>query len=96
MKKLSLPVQIFIALALGIVAGLILLATGEGGVAFAVEYIKPIGTIFLNLLKFIVVPIVLTSIIQGVISLSDIKKVGTIGLTTVVYYFLTTAFAITI
>ncbi len=96
MKKLSLPVQIFIALALGIVAGLILLNMGEGGVAFAVEYIKPIGTIFLNLLKFIVVPIVLTSIIQGVISLSDVKKVGTIGLTTIVYYFLTTAFAITI
>ena len=96
MKKLSLPVQIFIALALGIVAGLILLNMGEGGVALAVEYIKPIGTIFLNLLKFIVVPIVLTSIIQGVISLSDVKKVGTIGLTTIVYYFLTTAFAITI
>ena len=96
MKKLSLPVQIFIALALGIVAGLILLNMGESGVAFAVEYIKPIGTIFLNLLKFIVVPIVLTSIIQGVISLSDVKKVGTIGLTTIVYYFLTTAFAITI
>ncbi|MBQ6623781.1 MAG: cation:dicarboxylase symporter family transporter, partial [Mogibacterium sp.] len=68
MKKLSLPVQIFIALGLGIVAGLIFLAMGEGGVAFAVGYIKPIGTIFLNLLKFIVVPIVLTSIIQGVIS----------------------------
>ena len=96
MKKLSLPVQIFIALGLGIVAGLIFLAMGEGGVAFAVGYIKPIGTIFLNLLKFIVVPIVLTSIIQGVISLSDVRKVGTIGLTTVVYYFLTTAFAITI
>ena len=96
MKKLSLPVQIFIALGLGIVAGLIFLAMGEGGVNFAVSFIKPFGTIFLNLLKFIVVPIVITSIVQGVVSLSDIKKVGTIGLKTVVYYFLTTAFAITI
>ena len=96
MKKLSLPVQIFIALGLGIVAGLIFLSMGEGGVAFAVDYIKPFGTIFLNLLKFIVVPIVITSIVQGVVSLSDIKKVGTIGLKTVIYYFLTTAFAITI
>ena len=69
---------------------------GEGGVNFAVSFIKPFGTIFLNLLKFIVVPIVITYIVQGVVSLSDIKKVGTIGLKTVVYYFLTTAFAITI
>ena len=96
MKKLSLPIQIFIALGLGVVAGLILLSVGEGGVGFAVDYIKPIGTIFLNLLKFIVVPIVITSIIQGVVSLSDIKKVGSIGLKTIIYYFLTTAFAITI
>ncbi len=96
MKKLSLPIQIFIALGLGVVAGLILLSTGEVGVSIAVDYIKPIGTIFLNLLKFIVVPIVITSIIQGVVSLPDIKKVGSIGLKTVIYYFLTTAFAITI
>ena len=92
--KQSLPLQIFIALGLGIVAGLILLAVG--GTDFAINYIKPFGTIFLNLLKFIVVPIVITSIVQGVVSLSDIKKVGTIGLRTIIYYFCTTAFAITI
>ena len=82
--KQSLPLQIFIALGLGIVAGLIFLAAGENAVAFSVSYIKPIGTIFLNLLKFIVVPIVITSIVQGVVSLSDIKKVGTIGLRTII------------
>ena len=92
--KNSLPLQIFIALALGIVVGLICLAAGLAD--FTNEYIKPFGTIFLNLLKFIVVPIVLTSIIQGVVSLSDIKKVGTIGLRTIIYYFCTTAFAIII
>ena len=92
--KNSLPIQIFIALALGIVAGLIFLAAGAAD--FTTEYIKPFGTIFLNLLKFIVVPIVITSIVQGVVSLSDIKKVGTIGLRTIIYYFCTTAFAITI
>ena len=94
--KQSLPLQIFIALGLGIVAGLIFLSAGENAVAFTVSYIKPIGTIFLNLLKFIVVPIVITSIVQGVVSLSDIKKVGTIGLRTIIYYFCTTAIAITI
>ena len=62
---------------------------------FAENYIKPFGTIFLNLLKFIVVPIVLFSIMSGIISMSDIKKVGSIGLKTVIYYFCTTAFAIT-
>lgn len=63
---------------------------------FAQSYIKPFGTIFLNLVKFIVVPIVLFSIMCGIISMRDIKKVGSIGLKTVVYYLCTTAFAITI
>ena len=59
---------------------------------FAETYIKPFGTIFLNLLKFIVVPIVLFSIMCGIISMKDIKKVGSIGAKTVVYYMCTTAF----
>ncbi|SDB06604.1 Sodium:dicarboxylate symporter family protein [Butyrivibrio sp. INlla16] len=63
---------------------------------FADSYIKPIGTIFLNLLKFIVVPIVLFSIMAGIISMSDIRKVGSIGIKTVCYYLCTTAVAIVI
>ena len=90
-KKLSLAGQIFIALILAIIAGLLMQSHAE----FAENYIKPFGTIFLNLLKFIVVPIVLFSIMSGIISMSDIKKVGSIGLKTVIYYFCTTAFAIT-
>lgn len=93
-KKLSLAVQIFIGLGLGIIAGLIFLAAGK--VEWAVSYVKPFGTIFLNLIKFIVVPIVLTSIISGVISMRDIRKVGSIGLKTVLYYLLTTACAVVI
>ena len=84
--------QIFIALVLAIAAGLLLQKHAQ----FAETYIKPFGTIFLNLLKFIVVPIVLFSIMCGIISMRDIKKVGAIGLKTVVYYMCTTAFAITI
>lgn len=91
-KKMSLAMQIFIALVLAIAAGLLL----QKHVQFAETYIKPFGTIFLNLLKFIVVPIVLFSIMCGIISMRDIKKVGAIGLKTVVYYMCTTAFAITI
>lgn len=90
-KKMSLAMQIFIALVLAIAAGLLLQRYAQ----LAETYIKPFGTIFLNLLKFIVVPIVLFSIMCGIISMRDIKKVGAIGLKTVVYYMCTTAFAIT-
>ena len=93
-KKLSLAVQIFIALGLGILAGLGFLAINRADLAVA--YVKPFGTIFLNLIKFIVVPIVLSSIICGVISMKDIRKVGSIGWKTVVFYMLTTAFAVVI
>ena len=94
MKKIksNLALQIFIALVLAIIAGLLM---GKQ-VAFANSYIKPIGTIFLNLLKFIVCPIVLFSILAGMISMKDIKKVGSFGVTTIVYYLLITAVAIVI
>jgi len=94
MKKLksSLAAQIFIALVLAIVVGLLF---GKDP-AFANNYIKPFGTIFLNLLKFIVCPIVLFSILCGMISMKDIRKVGSIGLKTIGYYLCTTAVAIVI
>lgn len=88
-KKTSLTGQIFIALVLAIVVGIFM----QGCPDIAQNYIKPFGTIFLNLLKFIVCPIVLFSILGGIISMSDIRKVGSIGVKTVVYYMCTTAFA---
>ena len=94
-KRLPLAFWIFIGLVVGIAAGLILMAV-PNGVAIANGYIKPWGTIFLNLLKFVVVPIVLLSIASGVISMKDIKKVGAIGGKTIVYYICTTAFAVII
>ena len=93
-KKLSLAAQIFIALGLGIIAGLVFLAFGRADIA--INYVRPIGTIFLNLIKFIVVPIVLSSIICGVISMKDIHKVESIGIKTLLYYMLTTSLAIAI
>ena len=94
MKKLksNLAAQIFIALVLAIIVGLLFGKNPD----FANNYIKPIGTIFLNLLKFIVCPIVLFSILAGMISMKDIKKVGSIGVKTIVYYLGTTAVAILI
>ena len=83
MKKIksNLALQIFIALVLAIVVGLLMGKHAD----FANSYIKPFGTIFLNLLKFIVCPIVLFSILSGMISMKDIKKVGSIGIKTIVY-----------
>lgn len=91
-KKLSLAIQIFMGLFLGILAGFLFLAAGKSD--WAVNYVKPFGTIFLNLIKFIVIPIVLCSIISGVISMKDIRKVGSIGGKTIVFYMLTTACAV--
>lgn len=91
-KKNSLARNIFIALVLSIIVGLLMQSQAE----FLSTYIKPFGDIFLNLLKFIVTPIVLFSIIGGIISMKDIRKVGEVGGFTVIYYFLTTACAIVI
>lgn len=90
-KKINLTMQIVIALVLGIIVGLLM----QDHQTSADSFIKPFGTIFLNLIKTVVVPLVLFSITQGVISLQDIKKVGSIGGKTVAYYMCTTAFAVT-
>ena len=91
-KKLALSTQIFIALILAIGAGIALTGNPE----FAKTYIKPFGTIFLNLIKWIVCPLVFFSIMAGVVSMRDIKKVGVVGGSTVLYYLCTTAFAVAI
>ena len=91
-KKLPLAAYIFIGLVLGILAGCGLMKNPE----IAVNYIKPFGTLFLNLVKFIVVPIVLFSIMSGVISMKDMRKVGSIGVKTIAYYMCTTAVAVVI
>ena len=91
-RKLSLAAWIFIGMFAGILAGLCFLKNPD----FTTNYIKPIGTIYINLLKFLVVPVVLFSIADGVISLKDIKRVGSVGLKTFIYYMFTTALAVII
>jgi len=91
-KKMSLATQIFIGLVSGIIVGLFFVSRPD----FAISYIQPWGTLFLNLIKFIVVPIVLFSIASGVISMKDIRKVGSVGWKTITYYLCTTACAVVI
>ena len=90
-KKMGLPMQIFLALILGIVVGLALYFAGAA--EFTTSYLKPFGDIFVNLLKFIMVPVVLLSMIDGIISMGDMKKVGSVGWKTVAYFMVTTAIA---
>ena len=91
-KNIPLALQIFIALILAVIVGLLMQKIPD----IATAYIKPFGTIFLNLIKFIVGPIVLFSIMAGIVSMRDLKKLGAIGGTTLIYYFFTTAIAISI
>ena len=91
-KKPSLTVQITISLLIGIVAGIAMQSIPD----IAEGYVKPFGTIYLNLIKMIVVPVVVLSIIQGIVSLQDVRKVGSIGIKTIAFYLVTTAIAVTL
>ncbi len=95
MKKLALHWKILIGMALGVIFGIIL-SIIEGGDAFIGNYIKPFGTIFINLLKLIAVPLILASLIKGVSDLKDISKLSQMGGRTIVTYLITTLTAVTI
>lgn len=86
--------QIIIGMILGILWGLFSSVLGFN--EFTSDYIRPFGTIFINLLKLIAVPLVLASLVVGVASLNDITKLSRMGGKTVAIYMVTTVFAITI
>ena len=95
MKKLALHTQIIIGLVLGLVFGLVVIKTNIPN-SFTLDFIKPIGTIFINALKMIAVPLVLSSLIVGVSNLGDVSKLSRIGGKTIAIYLCTTVLAITI
>lgn len=86
--------QILIGLLLGLLFGLLAAAQGWG--RFVTHWIAPFGMIFINLLKLIAVPLVLASLIVGVTSLSDLKRLSRIGGKTIFLYIATTSVAIVI
>ena len=94
MPKLAMHWWILIGLVLGVAYGYV--AAVAGGTEHVLEYIKPIGKLFLNLLKMIAVPLVLFSLVAGVASLNDTSKLGRIGGKSIVLYLATTAIAISI
>ncbi len=88
-RRISLTYQILISLILAVIVGIFM----QNHCDIARKFIRPFGNIFLNLLKFIVVPMVLFSIMGGIISMKDIRKVGSIGLKTLVFFTITTTLA---
>jgi Na+/H+-dicarboxylate symporter len=90
---MNLSVQIFISLVLSVVVGLVL---GDGAAAPVKMWIAPIGSIFINLIKMMIVPVVFCSLVVGMTSMGDMKKLGRIGIKTLCLYLVTTAIAIVI
>ena len=95
MKNIALHWKILIGMALGVAFGLAL-SFVSGGAAFIGDYIKPFGTIFINLLKLIAIPLILASLIKGVSDLQDISKLSQMGGRTILTYVTTTLIAVTI
>jgi Na+/H+-dicarboxylate symporter len=95
MKKLALHWKILIGMVLGILFGL-LMTSFDWGLEFVTNWIKPVGSIFVKLLKLIAVPLILASLIKGISDLKDISKFKNIGLKTISIYIGTTVIAITI
>lgn len=95
MKKIALHWQILIGMITGVIFGF-LMTKASGGVDFIKNWIQPIGTIFVNLLKLIAVPLIIASLIKGISDLKDISKFKTIGGRTIIIYIFTTVVAICI
>ena len=95
MKKLALHWQIVIGMVAGVVFALIM-TKFSWGKPLITDWVKPFGTIFINALKLIAVPLILASLIKGVSDLKDISKLSKMGGRTIVTYILTTVMAVSI
>ncbi len=90
MRNMKLTTKIFIGLVFGVIVGLFM----QGAPQVAQIYIKPFWTLFINLIKMVIVPLVFSSLIIGISSIGDPKLLGRIGGKTLAYYLATTAIAV--
>ncbi|MQP24473.1 cation:dicarboxylase symporter family transporter [Flavobacterium sp. LMO8] len=95
MKKLALHWQILLGMVFGVLFAFLLIQF-EWGKDVIVDWVKPFGTIFINLLKLIAVPLILASLIKGISDLKDISKLSKMGGRTIGMYVLTTILAVSI
>ena len=94
-KHIPLHTKILLGLVIGLLFGLLCIITGIPG-TFVIHYIKPFGTIFVNALKMVAMPLILASLIVGVANLGDISKLSRIGGRTISIYLITTIIATTL
>jgi Na+/H+-dicarboxylate symporter len=95
MKNLALHWKILLGMVIGVAFGF-LMVNFSGGKELVLDWVKPFGTIFINALKLIAVPLILGSLISGVSDLKDISKLSKMGGKTVLIYLLTTVLAVSI
>ncbi|MDG1330626.1 MAG: dicarboxylate/amino acid:cation symporter [Flavobacteriaceae bacterium] len=95
MKKIALHWKILIGMALGVIVGL-LMTMIDGGMGVVQDWIKPFGTIFINSLKLIAIPLILAALIKGVSDLKDISKLSKMGTRTILIYIMTTVVAVSV
>ena len=95
MKKIALHWKILIGMALGVIVGL-LMTMVDGGMGVVQDWIKPFGTIFINSLKLIAIPLILAALIKGVSDLKDISKLSKMGTRTILIYIMTTVVAVSV
>lgn len=89
MKKSKSAIVTFASLIVSIIIGVILQGNPEKA-----EFFRPLGTIYINLIKMIMVPLVFSSLIMGISSITDLKKIGKMGVVTIIYFMVTTALAV--
>ncbi len=94
MKKIALHWQILIGMGLGVLFGI--LAVWLGFIDLAADWIAPFGTIFINLLKLIAIPLIIASLIKGVSDMKNLSRLSVLGGRTVALYLATTVVAVTI
>ena len=95
MKKLPLHLRIILGMLLGVICGAVF-TKFENGNAFILDWVKPFGTIFINALKLIAMPLIISSLIKGVSDLKDISRLSLMGGRTIGIYLITTIIAVSI
>ena len=94
--RIRIPLYAKILLGMGLGIGFGFLAIALHGEGFVRDWVAPFGTIFMRLLKLIAVPLVLVSLVLGVVNLKDIRNLSRIGLKTILIYVCTTVLAVSI
>lgn len=90
-KKMGLPLQMGIGMVLGILVGTLAPKLG-----ISAAFFKPFGDLFINLVRMVVVPLVLATLVSGAASVGDVGRLGRVAAKTLVFYFATTALAVAI